>query len=117
MTTRVITDQCLTCTELTKFTSDPSIRQCCHDLEPATCGKFQLRPESASQKGNEPTTDQQTVIKELGEWIDGEAIASAIAEEMVDLGFEPTVADGMTIWLDCLENLHTLIDSAMRYKL
>lgn len=48
-------------------------------------------------------SDQETRIKELGDWIDTQVIAAGILDELLDCDIEPTVKNGKKVWLDILE--------------
>ncbi|MEK7354715.1 MAG: hypothetical protein AABZ77_09445 [Chloroflexota bacterium] len=57
------------------------------------------------KKGDNPTPEQQAVINGIAKWIDTEAIAMSIAEELVDLGYEVTEDNLRKVWLGVLDNL------------
>lgn len=57
------------------------------------------------EKGDNPTPEQQAVITEMARWIDTNALAMSIAEELVDLGYEVTGDNMRKVWLGMLDNL------------
>jgi len=70
-----------------------------------------------SKKGDNPTPEQQGVIDEIAGWIDTNAIAMAIAEELVDLGYEVTEDNVKKVWLGVLDELSDTLSVIIRARL
>uniref|UniRef100_A0A6M3KMK9 Uncharacterized protein n=1 Tax=viral metagenome TaxID=1070528 RepID=A0A6M3KMK9_9ZZZZ len=64
-------------------------------------------------KLDKPTQEQQAVIDEIAEWIDGKVLAESLAEELVDNGIEVTLENMRLVWHNMLELLHDNIWQAM----
>lgn len=59
----------------------------------------------------------ETVQKELADWIDTDVIAENILEHLKEEGFEPTVENAKKLWLDFLETeLHEGIKGVLNYS-
>jgi len=64
-------------------------------------------------KADNPTTEQQAVIAEVGNWIKADVIACVIAEELVDRGLNVTFENCKKVWLRVLENLSAQVSYAI----
>jgi hypothetical protein len=69
------------------------------------------------EKGDNPTPEQQAVINEIAKWIDTNAIAMSIAEELVDLGYEVTEDNMKKVWLGVLDNLSETLSIIIHARL
>lgn len=65
------------------------------------------------KKEDMPTTDQQSIIDQVADWIDRYVIAETIAEELIDQGHPITFENAKKVWLDVLENLHAHLEVAV----
>lgn len=60
------------------------------------------------------TDEKEKVIEEVGEWIDADVIADALAEEIDEAGETVTVERCKEVWLKALETgLHRFVREAM----
>jgi len=53
------------------------------------------------------------ILEELAQWIDDDAIANTIIEELEEQGLQPTLENAKKVWLDALEGLPHLIASSI----
>ena len=65
-------------------------------------------------KEDDPTPEQQAVIDQVAGWIDTDVIAMVIAEELVDNDEQVTLLNCQKVWLDVLEDIHSVIASSIR---
>ena len=54
-----------------------------------------------------------TVLEMLAQWIDDDAIAIVIIEELEEQGLQPTLENAQKVWLDALEEIHHLVASSI----
>lgn len=69
------------------------------------------------EKGDNPTPEQQAVIDEIARWINTNAIAMTIAEELVDLGYEVTEDNMKKVWLGAPDNLSEALSIIVHARL
>jgi len=60
--------------------------------------------------------EKEDTGQRFAKWIDTDALAAVVGEELVDQGINPTLENCQAIWLDVLEDLHSLVAIAVKYK-